>query len=179
MCENRLQNPVAILQHLVVPEPKDFPPVTLKIGVANSVARAFGVLRPVGFGDQLSANTKKVDDVRAYRDLPAKLESAEATIAQKTPQAQLGVGRRAAHCSGARALVRRDACVGLHRSSIGPAALIRRAFSAPPSPGGRRGAGGAIWRIFLHGGKAPFSAPSPLGRRWREAPDEGACITTS
>jgi predicted DNA repair protein MutK len=56
--------------------------VTLKIGVANSVARAFGVLRAVGFGDQLSANAKKVDNVGADRDLPTKLETAEATISQ-------------------------------------------------------------------------------------------------
>ena len=106
MRKNCLQNPFAILRHLVVPEPKDFPPLALKIGVANSVARAFRVLRAVGFDDQLSANAEKVDNVRTDRNLPAKLETAEATIAKKAPETQFAVGRRAAHRSSAGALVR-------------------------------------------------------------------------
>ena len=87
MRKNCLQNPFAILQHFIVPEPKNFPPLAFQIGVSGLVAMAFGVLRAVGFDNQLSANTKKVDNVGADWDLPAKLESAETTIAQKTPEA--------------------------------------------------------------------------------------------
>ena len=105
MRENCLQNPFAILQHLVVPEPKHLPALVRQISVTDIVANAFGVLRTVNLHNQLSPNAKKVDNVRADRDLPAKLESAEATIAQQAPQAQFAVGRRAAHRSGARALV--------------------------------------------------------------------------
>jgi hypothetical protein len=105
MRENCFQNTLAILQHLVVPEAKDFPALVREISVADSVARTFCVLRTVGFDNQLSPNAKKVDNVGADRNLPAKLESAEATIAQKTPPAELRVSRRSADRSGARALV--------------------------------------------------------------------------
>ncbi len=87
MRENCLKHALAIAQHFIVPEPKDFPPLALKIGVANSVARAFRVLRAVGFDDQLSANAEKVDNVRTDRNLPAKLETAEAPVAKKAPEA--------------------------------------------------------------------------------------------
>ena len=146
MRENCLQNPFAILQHLVVPKAKHPPALARQISVTDIVTKAFCVLRTVGLDDQLSANAKKVDKVGADWDLPAKLESAEATVAKKAPEAQFAVGRRAAHRSSAGALVRRDPCVGLHKSSIGGAALIRRAFGAPPSPRGRRVSGGAVWR---------------------------------
>ena len=76
MRENCLQNPFAILQHLVVPEPKDFPALAFQIGVSGPVARAFRVLETVSLDDQLSANAKKVDNVGTDWDLPAKLESA-------------------------------------------------------------------------------------------------------
>jgi hypothetical protein len=158
MRQNCLQDTFAILQHLVVPEPKDFPALAFQIGVTNIVARAFCVLRAVSFDDQLSANAKKVDNVGADRNLPAKLNAIQTTVAQQAPEAKLAVGRRSAHRSSARALVRRDACISLHRLSIGGAALIRRAFGAPPSPRGRRGRDALI---------RPRSArpPSPWGRR--------------
>jgi hypothetical protein len=176
---NCLRNPFAILRHLVVPEPKDFPPLALKIGVTNSVANAFRVLRAVGFDDQLSANVEKVDDVRTDRNLPAKLETAEATVAREAPKAKFSVGRRAANRSSARTLLRRDARVGLHRSSIGRAALIRRAFGAPPSPRGRRGSRTDVRTALSHRGKSGMQrAPSPPGRGWRAegATDEGAWL---
>jgi hypothetical protein len=167
---NCLQNPFAILRHLVVPEPKDFPPVALKIGVTNIVARAFRVLRAVGFDDQLSANAEKVDNVRADWDLTAKLYAIQTTVAQQAPEAQLGVGRRAAHRSSARALARRHACISLHRLSIGGAALIRRAFGAPPSPWGRRGSHGAVEHPFSLGEKVAGEAGRMrvLGSRLRK-----------
>ena len=105
MRENCLQDTFAILQHLVVPEAKHLPALAFQIGVSGLVAKAFGVLRSVGFDDQLSANAKKVDNVRSDWNLPAKLEAVQATVAQKTPEAQLGVSRRSAHRSSVRALV--------------------------------------------------------------------------
>jgi hypothetical protein len=105
MRKNRFQNPFAILRHLAVPEAKHLPPLGRQISVADIVANAFGVLRTVGFDNQLSAYTKKVDNVGADRNLSAKLESAQATIAQQAPQAKLAVGRRSAHRSSAGALV--------------------------------------------------------------------------
>ena len=106
MRQNCLQDTLAILQHLVVPEAQDFPSLAFQIGVSGLIARAFGVLRPVGLDNQLSANAKKVDNVRSEWDLPAKLNAVQATIAQKAPEAKLGVTRRSAHSSSARALVR-------------------------------------------------------------------------
>src|ERR1700735_662380 len=102
---NCLQNPFTILQHLVVPEPKDLSALVLQIGVSDIVAKAFCVLRSVGLDDQLSANAKKVDNVGADWDLPAKLNAVQATVAQKTPEAQFAVGRRSAHRSSSGALV--------------------------------------------------------------------------
>jgi hypothetical protein len=87
MREDCLKHALAILRHFIVPEPKHLPALAFQIGVPRLVARAFGVLRAVGFDNQLSANTKKVDNVRADRNLSAKLESAEAPVAQKTPEA--------------------------------------------------------------------------------------------
>src|ERR1700678_1602243 len=138
MRQNFLQHALAILGHLVVPEAKHLPPLARQIAVTDRVANAFCVLRAVRFHYQLSPNAKKVDDVGSEWNLPAKLDAIQAAIAQETPQAQLGASRRSAHRSGAGALVRRDADIGLHRSSIGET-FIRRAFGAPPSPRGRRG----------------------------------------
>jgi hypothetical protein len=160
--QNRLKYTLTIEEHLVVPEAKHFPALVFQIGVADNVATAFCVLRTVSLDDQLSANAKKVDDVRADGSLSAKLDSVQATITQKTPEAQLDVSRRASHCSSARALASGDAFVSLHSSPIDGEALIRRASGAPPSPRGRRGSGAAVSHI-----------PSPSGRRWRVAPDEG------
>ena len=105
MRQNRLHNAFAILQHLVVPEAKHFPALVRQISVTDIVANAFGVLRTVGFDNQLSADTKKVDNVGTDRNLSTKLESVQATIAKKTPQAQFAVGRRSTHRSSAGALV--------------------------------------------------------------------------
>jgi hypothetical protein len=174
MRQNCLKHAFAILEHLIVPEAKHLPALVRQISVTDVVANAFGVLRTVGFHNQLSANTKKVDNVGADRNLSAKLESAQATIAQKTPEAQFAVRRRSTHRSGAGALVRRDACVSLHRSSIGGAALIRPASPATFSPREkgfpprslahpfskrRKGTRAAVWRN-----------PSPSGRRWPAKP---------
>ena len=183
MGQNGLQDTFAILQHLVVPESKHLPPLARQISVTGLVARAFRVLRTVSLDDQLNANAKKVDDVRSKRDLSAKLNAIQAAVAQKTPEAQLGVGLRGAHRSSARALVRRDACVSLHRSSVGPAALIRRAFGAPPSRRERRAPRRSLARPFSKRRKgkrvAVWRTPSPSGRRWtrRARPDEGWLIS--
>ena len=182
MRQNCLQNPFAILQHLVVPEAKHLPALVRQISVTDIVTKAFCVLRTVGLDNQLSANAKKVDNVGADRNLSAKLESAQATIAQKTPQAQFAVGRRSAHRSGAGALVRRDACVSLHRSSIGGAALIRRAFGAPPSPRGRRGSCTTFGPSLptRKGTRAAVQHPFSLGEKVAaKRPDEGAWVTSS
>jgi hypothetical protein len=101
-----LKHAFAILKHLVVPKAKHLPALARQIGIADIVAKAVCVLRTVGLDGQLSPNAKKVDDVRADGNLSAKLNSIQATITQKTPDAQLDVSRRAAHRSGARALVR-------------------------------------------------------------------------
>jgi len=80
-----LQNAFTILQHLVVPEPKDFPALSFQIGVSGLVVSALGVLRAVSLDDQLSANAKKIDNIGSDRNLPTKLQAVQATIAQKTP----------------------------------------------------------------------------------------------
>jgi hypothetical protein len=165
--------PFAILQDLVVPEAKHFPALAFQISVPSLVGKAPGVLGTVSFDDQLGANAKKVDDVGADRNLSPKLDAIQATVAQKTPEPQFAVGRRSTHRSGAGALVRRDACVSLHRSSIGGATLIRRAFDPPPSPRGRRGSCTAVRPSPVPPGEAGFSTSSPSGRWWPEGPDEG------
>jgi hypothetical protein len=173
MRKNRLKDTFSILQHLVVPKAKHLPPLAFQIGVTGLIARALSVLRAVSLDDELSANAKKVDNVRSYRNLSAKLDPAQPTIAQQAPQAKLGVGRRGAHRSSARALVRRDASVGLHRSSIRGKPSSDR-LRRPPSPRGRRELRDGV----CPRGKAPFGTPSPSGIRWSEGPDEGAWLTT-
>jgi hypothetical protein len=185
MRQDCLKHAFAILDHLVVPEAKHLPPLARQISVTDNVTKVFCVLRAVGFDNELSPNAKKVDNVGADWDLPAKLESAKATIAQQAPQAKLGVSRRSTHRSGARALVRRDACVSLHRSSIGGAALIRPRSARPPSRRGRRGSRHGVWHIPSPKGERahalPFGAtllPRGEGGR-RSRSDEGAWVTTS
>src|ERR1700689_2801114 len=93
MRQNCLKHAFAILEHLIVPEAKHLPALVRQISVTDVVANAFGVLRTVGFHNQLSANTKKVDNVGADRNLSAKLESAQATIAQRRQRrSSLSVG---------------------------------------------------------------------------------------
>jgi hypothetical protein len=178
MRENCLQHALAIAQHFIVPKAKHLPALAFQIGVPRLVARALGVLETVSLDDQLSANAKNVDNVGADRNLSPELESAKATIAQKTPEAKLGVGRRSAHRSSAGALVRRDTRIGLHRSSNGGAALIRR--FAPPSPRGRRGASPQSGPPLLSEKRRrspPLLPPGEGGRRSRA--DEGAWLRAS
>ena len=85
MRQNCLQNTFAILRHLVVPEPKDFPAFASLISVTDIVVSALSVSRAVSLDNQLSPNAEKVDDVRSDCDLPAKLNAVQATIAQKAP----------------------------------------------------------------------------------------------
>jgi hypothetical protein len=105
MRQDCFQNPFAILQHLIVPEAKHLPPLARQISVTDIVTKAFCVLRAVSLDNQLSPNAKKVDNVGADWDLPAKLQAVQATIAQEAPQAQFAVGRRATHRSSAGSLV--------------------------------------------------------------------------
>ena len=81
MRQNCLQDTFAILEHLVVPEPKDLPALPFQISIPGPVAKTLSVLRAVGLDNQLSANAKKVDDVGSNRNLPAKLNAIQATIA--------------------------------------------------------------------------------------------------
>ena len=146
MRQNRLQDAFAILEHLIVPEAKPLPALARQIGVTDIVLIALGVLRTVSLDDQLSSNAKKVDDVRPDRSLPAKLEAVQAAITKEASQAEFGVSRRSAHRSGARALVRRDACVSRHRSSLsGPSSVAPAARHLLPEG---------------EGGAAPQSAPT-------------------
>ena len=79
------------------------------------------------------ADAEEVDNIRPDRDLPAKLEAVEAPVAQQSPKAKLGIGRREPHCASSGAFARRDAFIDLHTSlSSG------RAHARPPSPRGRR-----------------------------------------
>jgi hypothetical protein len=146
----------------MIPKAKHSPALALKIGVSGMVSRAFRVFETVRFDDQLSANAKKVDDIRSDRNLPAKLDPIQATITQKTPQAQLDVSRRASHCSSARALISGDAFVSLHRSSENgcphPAALRASTFSPR-----EKGSAAAVWCSLSHEGEwgsvAQFGPP--------------------
>jgi hypothetical protein len=104
MRQDRLQDTFAILEHLVVPEAKHFPAVARQIRVTDSVAPTFRVLETVSLDDQLSANAKKVDDIRAEGNLPTKLEAVQTSVAKEAPEAKLSLSRRTAHRASARAL---------------------------------------------------------------------------
>jgi hypothetical protein len=80
--------------------------LAFQISVTDIVVMAFRVLRTVGLDDQLSSNAKKVDDIRSDRNLLAKLEAIQPTIAKEAPQSELGVSRRCSHRSSPGALVR-------------------------------------------------------------------------
>jgi hypothetical protein len=85
MRQNCLQHALAIQEHLIVPETKHRPALPREIGVTGIISMAFGMLETIRLDDQLGAKTKKVDNIRSDRNLPAKLEAIQATIAQKTP----------------------------------------------------------------------------------------------
>jgi hypothetical protein len=52
MRENRLQHTLTVLRHLTVPEAKHAPALAEKIGIADLIAQALAMLRPVGLSDQ-------------------------------------------------------------------------------------------------------------------------------
>ena len=80
----------------MVPKAQHSPAFASEIGVATFVAHILGVLGTVGFDDQTRTDAKEVDDIGSDRDLPAKLEIAKTPVAQQSPKAKLGLGRRAA-----------------------------------------------------------------------------------
>jgi hypothetical protein len=157
MRQNCLKHTFAILEHLVVPKTKNFPTLALQVRVADDISKALRVLRAVSLDDQLSPNAKKVDDVGSQWDLPAKLDPVQATIAQETPQAKLDVSRRSAHRSGAGTLVRRDAFVSLHRSSLsGPSSVAPSARHL--LPGGEGKSCAIVGPALLPGGEGKSCA---------------------
>ena len=112
----------------MVPEAHHFPALASEISVADFVAGVFRMLRSVGLDDQSRRDAEEVHNIGANWDLTAKLETAQAAVAEEAPEAQLGVGGRAAHCAGASALVCGDAFVSLH-----DAGLMRPPSSVAPS----------------------------------------------
>jgi hypothetical protein len=72
MRENCLQNTFSILQYLMIPEAKHIPAPARQIGVSCVVATTFGMLETVSLDDQLSADAKKVDNIRSDWNLPAE-----------------------------------------------------------------------------------------------------------
>ena len=172
---NCLQNPFAILQHLVVPEAKHLPALARQISVTDIVAKAFGVLRTVGFDDQLSANAKKVDNVGSDRDLPAKLESAQATIAQEdaTGAVRCRSALRASLERGSVGSLRRlrQSSSVIHRRRSPHPSRLRRATFSPREKGFPRRSSAHPFSTRRKGARAAVQrTPSPSGRRWPAKP---------
>jgi hypothetical protein len=80
-----LQNPIDILDHIIVPEAQNSIVMIAKPLVANGVASAFGVLTTVNFNDQALLPANQVYDVGTNRLLANEFHSAERARADTVP----------------------------------------------------------------------------------------------
>jgi hypothetical protein len=77
-----------------VPEAQDTVTFSIDEGRASLVVLRLGVLTAVKLNDQQAVATCKIDDVRADRVLPDKLQPVDASIAHQIPEPLLGQGCR-------------------------------------------------------------------------------------
>jgi hypothetical protein len=75
-----------------IPETKHAIAILGKPPVANHIALAFRVLRAIELDNQSGLETSKVGNVRADRNLAAKLHPLEASISQDRPHTLLDLG---------------------------------------------------------------------------------------
>jgi hypothetical protein len=83
---------IAVGQHVCVPESQHPNAAVPEVGGASGVITGpIAVLSAIHFDDKVCFGAEKIRDVWTNRDLAAPLPSAEPAIAQRIPQAGLGV----------------------------------------------------------------------------------------
>jgi hypothetical protein len=75
-----LQHAIAILRHIVVPEPQHAPTLGSQKSIASGVGRAFRMLAAVDLYDQSMRDRSEIRDERTDRDLTAEFDTRESTI---------------------------------------------------------------------------------------------------
>jgi len=73
------------LQHLIVPESQHTKSLVPEIAVAHPVIAIIRVLTTIDLDHQLSSETRKVDYIGSYRNLPLELLAVETMSAQPIP----------------------------------------------------------------------------------------------
>jgi hypothetical protein len=141
-------------EDVAVPDAEEAEALRLKVGITDRVAAALGMLRTIGFDDELFRKADKVDDVGTNRDLAAELELNEATVSQEIPKTMLCFSGLVPHSLGESAQDRR-----LVRSPVAPRSPGNRGPLIRPSGTfslkGRRGSG--VRRQILGTPRLPLS----------------------
>ena len=106
--EERVNHILALLEHLMIPETDNLESLRCEPGVANCVARIFGVLRSVAFDDDAMMQTNEVYDVGAYGSLSAPFGLRQASVAQDAPERGLRCGGAAAEIARLRSRALRN-----------------------------------------------------------------------
>jgi hypothetical protein len=99
-------NGVGVRQDFVVPEAKDFEAAAAQHPLTASIVSVVGVLRSVGFHDQLGGQADEINDVGEEDVLPSESMFGDAAVAEDGPKALLSFGRVLPHPLGANDQVR-------------------------------------------------------------------------
>ena len=82
---DRLQNAIAVLRNIIVPEPQHAPAISDQEGVASRICGAFGMLATIQLHDESMLDRREVHNERPNWHLPAEFHAGEATVAHQPP----------------------------------------------------------------------------------------------
>jgi hypothetical protein len=103
LCENIFHDSRSALQDIVIPISHHAETFVRQRLVSHHVVRRFRVLASIDLDDKPSLETDEVQDVVLERDLAAKFELRETTVAQQSPHRGLRICRLTPHSPGERA----------------------------------------------------------------------------
>jgi hypothetical protein len=106
------QNTLKVSQNVIVPEAENQEIIGRKPTIATDVGLRFRVLAANNFDDHAGGVTNKVGNERTDRNLPAKLEICESTVAQREPELVLRIGHSRSQRTG-------SSCGGSTSSGLG------------------------------------------------------------
>ncbi|CCE12266.1 hypothetical protein BRAS3843_990025 [Bradyrhizobium sp. STM 3843] len=98
--EDVLHDLIATLQYIVVPIASDSEAFAGQDLISGYVGRRRGVLTSIDLQHEAVLETDEIEDVALKRDLPAKLEPHETTIAEQFPHCGFGISRLSSHSLG-------------------------------------------------------------------------------
>ena len=91
--QDRVADPIAVLENAAVPEPKNAQARTFEIGgPALVVCNVVSMLAAIEFHHESGLAAKEVEDERAEWNLAAPSQPAEPAISERVPEPSLGVG---------------------------------------------------------------------------------------